>query len=207
VANIPIKMVEAVATVLHTPNVQAIPQAFQGLVANAKWGVFKGGTPDACRYVDITFHEEGKTLRFVVQNKNKRYTANDYAVKQGKATIGQLKPYAVQALGGAQITWVIANPYAPGNDQSFLGHVFNGEFKPKQNNAYTQDASAGATAEAAGAQLSNLSPELVAMLPTLIQVMKNLQKGDKTASAGGSPIDDGNGADYVIYNGDDGPMV
>jgi len=134
--NITFKMLEAFGNILHTPGVTVVPAEFAPAVTNAKWGVFKENTPDACRYVDLTF-TDGKVLRFVTQNRNKRYEPNNPKVQSGQAQVGQLKPYAIQAMGGAQITWVIANPYAPNNQQAFLGHVFNGAWKPKQENAYT----------------------------------------------------------------------
>lgn len=133
--NVTFAMIEAIGNILHT-GMNAIPPEYASIVTSANFGTFRQNTPDATRYADIAF-TDGKVLRFVTQNKNKRYEPNNPKVQNGQAQVGQLKPYAIQALGGAQITWVIANPFAPNNQQSFLGHVFNGVWKPKQDNAYT----------------------------------------------------------------------
>jgi len=129
------KLFEAFGNILHVPGMFTVPAEYAQIVSSAKWGEFKAGTPGACRYVDVTF-VDATMFRFVTQNKDKKYEAGHPKVNDGTAQIGQLKPYAMQALGGAQITWVIANPYGPNELQVFRGHVFNGVWKPKQENAY-----------------------------------------------------------------------
>jgi len=160
------KMIEAFGNILHTPGVTVVPPEFTPMITNTKWGVFRENTPDACRYVDLTF-TDGKVLRFVTQNRNKRYEPNNPKVQSGQAQAGQLKPYAIQAMGGAQITWVIANPYAPNNQQAFLGHVYNGAWKPKQDNAYTPATTPPATTNVAPGTYVPTQPDPTQPDPTM----------------------------------------
>jgi len=189
-------MIEAIGNILHT-GMNAIPPEYASIVANSKFDTFRQNTPDVTRYADITF-TDGKVLRFVTQNKNKKYTANDRPVQEGKAQVGQLKPYAIQALGGAQITWVIASPYAPNNQQTFLGHVFNGVWKAKQDNAYS--APVGAPANAVPGTYvpsqpdpgyedpnvgyvdpnvsapAGINPQVAKLMPLLMQMLQDIEK-------------------------------
>lgn len=198
--NITFKMIEAFGNILHVAGMNVVPPEFASIIVNTKWGFFKENTPDVCRYVDLTF-TDGKVIRFVTQNKNKRYEVNNPKVLDGRAQAGQLKPYAIQALGGAQITWVISNPYAPRDQQAFLGHVYNGQWKPKQDNAYTPtpgndvnssnvipgtyvptqtnvDPGAGTVDQSAGTADPNVpgNAALMAMMPLLMKALGDLNK-------------------------------
>ena len=135
---IPLSLIVNIATQLHTELIQSIkiPKEFETTFVKVKKSCFKPMTEDQCNYVDLVL-EDYITIRLLTQNKNKRYTIKDKPVRDGRIRAKQLKPTALLAQSGTQLTWVIERErcwkyfkHGPPKEllQTTRGVVFNGKW-------------------------------------------------------------------------------
>jgi len=138
--NVPLSLIINIATQLHTEFIQniKIPKEVETTFVKVKRSCFKPMTEDECSYVDLKL-EKLITIRLLTQNKNKRYTVKDKPVRDGRIRAKQLKPTALLAQSGGQLTWVIEREHCwrfiehgPPTElvQTTRGVVFNGKWIP-----------------------------------------------------------------------------